>query len=148
MKAERHARLVVIDTHVWISAALSPSGAPAQLISRALQSGLIVLTTRTFVELETRLWRPKFDAYLTMEARQRILHDLDAAACWVDVPVDIGAQSCCRDPDDDAFIHAALAAQASRLVMGDQDLLSVTPLPLGLRILTPAAALRQPGWAR
>ncbi|MDY0329992.1 MAG: putative toxin-antitoxin system toxin component, PIN family [Thiomonas sp.] len=142
MKAERDVRRVVIDTNVWISAALSPSGAPAQVVHRGLQRGWVVLTARTHAELEARLWKPKFDPYLSIEIRQQLLHDLGAAALWVDVPPGLAAQTFSSDPDDDAFIHAAEAAQALWLVTGDQDLLRVNSPPDGLRILTPAQAVR------
>lgn len=84
MKAEltRHnATLkVVIDSNVWISAVLSQHGAPAQFVRKALGHGLPVFSNDTFAELEARLWRPKFDRYLTLEHRQRLLHDMAALA--------------------------------------------------------------------
>lgn len=132
--------LVVVDTNVWISAALSKSGSPAQLVRYVLANGVPVMTRSTFDELQTRLWKPKFDRYLSMELRKNILHDLSAAAMWVEVPAAIAAVAFSRDQDDDKFIHAALAAQATWLVTGDQDLLTVAPQP-GLQILMPAAAL-------
>ena len=132
--------LAVVDTNVWISAALSKSGSPAQLVRYVLANGVPVLTRSTFDELQTRLWKPKFDRYLSMDQRKSILHDLSAAAMWVDVPTAIAAVASSRDQDDDKFIHAALAAQAPWLVTGDQDLLTVAAQP-GLQILTPAAAL-------
>ena len=144
MKVERDSRRVVIDTNVWISAALSPSGAPAQCVRRVLQRGLVVLTTRTYTELETRLWKPKFDPYLSIEVRQQLLHDLSALALWVDVLPGLAAQTFSRDPDDDAFIHAAEVAKALWLVTGDQDLLGVNQPAIGLRILTPAQAVQRP----
>ena len=132
--------LVVVDTNVWISAALSKIGSPAQLVRHVLAHGMPVFTPSTFDELQTRLWKPKFDRYLSMDQRKRILHDLKATAMWVDVPTGIAAVAHSRDPDDDKFIHAALAANVPWLVTGDQDLLSLQPLP-NLRILTPADAL-------
>ena len=132
--------LAVVDTNVWISAALSKSDSPAQLVRYVLANGVPVLTRSTFDELQTRLWKPKFDRYLSMDQRKSILHDLSAAAMWVDVPTAISAVAYSRDQDDDKFIHAALAAQAPWLVTGDQDLLTVALQP-GLQILTPAAAL-------
>lgn len=99
-----------------------------------------VFTPDTFAELRERVWRPKFDRYLAMEDRKRLLQTLDAAACWVSVPPEIAGQTFCRDADDDMFIHAALAAQASLLVTGDNDLLCLHPLG-GSRILTPRLAL-------
>ena len=142
MKVERDSRRVVIDTNVWISASLSPLGAPAPLVRRVLQRGLVVLTTRTYAELETRLWKPKFDPYLSIEVRQQLLHDLGALALWVDVLPGLAAQTFSRDPDDGAFIHAAEVAKALWLVTGDQDLLGVNQPPIGLRILTPAQAVQ------
>ncbi len=134
---------VVIDSNVWISAALSKAGAPARLVRHVLAFGMPVFSAETFKELETRLWKPKFDRYLSLELRRQILHDLDAAALWVDVPAEIAAQGYSRDPDDDKFIHAALVAKADWLVSGDRDLLELQALP-ELSILTPAAALLLP----
>ncbi len=132
--------LVVVDTNVWISAALSKTGTPALVVHHVLRHGLPVFTPSTFDELQTRLWRPKFDRYLSMDLRKRILHDLKAAAMWIAVPADITSIAHRRDPDDDKFIHAALAAKAPWLVTGDQDLLSLNPL-VSLQILTPGEAL-------
>ena len=142
MKVDPHRgrRRVVVDTNVWISASLTANGAPAQLARRVLAECMPVLSEATFAELEARLWRPKFDRYLGMDLRQRILHDLDAAAFWVAILPGLAAQRWCRDPDDDHFIRAALAAQAPLLVSGDADLLEV-PAIEGLRILTPPQAL-------
>lgn len=128
---------VVLDTNVLISAALSGQGAPAQLLRRVLQDHRLVFSQPTFDELHTRLYRPKFDRYLTLELRQRLLHDFNACAQWVELAPH---PSYCRDPDDDKFIATALQSQADWLVSGDKDLLDAAPLP-GLRVLTPAQAL-------
>lgn len=145
MKAEparAGANRVVIDTNVWISAALSKAGAPAQVVRRVLSNGIAVFSAATFAELEARLWKPKFDRYLSLESRRAILHDANAAAHWVNISESIAAQRYCRDADDDKFIHTALAANAPWLVTGDQDLL-VIPAGLGVRILAPAEALQR-----
>ncbi|NOS73299.1 MAG: putative toxin-antitoxin system toxin component, PIN family [Methyloglobulus sp.] len=141
---------VVIDSNVWISALLNQHGAPAQFVKQALGKGLPVFSNDTFAELESRLWRPKFDRYLSMEQRQRLLHDIDAIAHWVELPPAITALSYCRDGDDDKFIHTALAAEAKWLVTGDQDLLVLqgNPLLSDLTILSPDQALSDPEWAR
>ena len=134
---------VVIDTNIWISAALSRDGAPARLVRQVLEHGLPVFSSGTFAELETRLWLPKFDRYLSLELRRQILHDLDAAAHWVEVAPEIAVCTHCRDADDDKFIHTALAAGAAWLVSGDRDLLDAPAVP-GVRILSAAEALRLP----
>ncbi len=141
MKVE--ALRVVIDTNVWISAALTPDGAPSKVVRRVLEQGVAVFSAATFAELDARLWKPKFDRYLSMDLRRRLLHDIDAAAFWVEVSPAMAARAYCRDVEDDKFIHTALAAQSPWLVTGDRDLLDVPPIT-GLRILTPAEALELP----
>ena len=132
---------VVIDTNVWISAALSRNGPPALVVQRVLARGVPVFSSAAFAELESRLWKPKFDRYLSMELRRRILHDANAAAHWVTIATDTAPQPYSRDPDDDKFIHTALAANSLCLVSGDQDLLTVRA-DLSVRIVTPTHALQ------
>ncbi len=129
----------VIDTNVLISAALTARGAPARLVQRVLEHGMLVFSQPTFDELKTRLYRPKFDRYISLELREAVLHDLSAAARWVE----IGEPArYCRDRSDDMFIETALAARAGIVVSGDQDLLQAPPVE-GLRILNPEQALAE-----
>lgn len=133
---------VVLDTNVLLSAALSPKGAPAQLLDRLLTQAQIVFSEQPFAELKTRLWKPKFDRYITMERRQTLLHDFNAIAHWVSVPEPTAHVAYSRDASDDAFIYGALAAGARRLVTGDDDLLCLDPIKsLDLRIVTLRQAL-------
>lgn len=142
MKAESRLppcyRQVVVDTNVIISAVLSPRGAPALLLKRFFREGQLVFSAATFDELTTRLWRPKFDPWFTLEERQALLHNMASSARWCEDAQAGGAW--CRDPDDDKFIALALAARATRLVTDDDDLLCLDPLG-ELRILTARAAL-------
>jgi putative PIN family toxin of toxin-antitoxin system len=129
----------VIDTNVLISAALTERGAPARLVQLVLEHGMLVFSQPTFDELKTRLYRPKFDRYISLELREAVLHDLSAAARWVE----IGEPArYCRDRSDDMFIETARVAQAGVLVSGDQDLLEAAAIP-GLRILSPQQALAE-----
>ena len=139
MRAERQ-RLVVLDTNVWLSAALSPNGAPARVVRAVLLQELTVFSDATFAELETRIWKPKFDRYISLEARKSILRDARSVALWVEIPHELAEQRWSRDADDDEFIRTALAAKASWLVTGDDDLLSVPAID-GLSIVTPAQGL-------
>lgn len=118
-----HGALVVIDTNVWISGLISLHGAPAQITRHAIRSMQPVFSAATFEELRERLWRPKFDRYVTIEQRRAFLNDLDGIASWVTIAPAIGERTLCRDPADDKFIHTALAAQPCWLVTGDKDLL-------------------------
>ena len=129
----------VVDTNVLISAALSRQGSPYALVQHVLAKARLVFSDPTFEELRTRLYRPKFDRYISLDMRERVLRDVSACAVWVEMD-DPGRWS--RDPDDDKFIATALKVPGAVLVSGDQDLLTVQP-PAGLRILTPAQALSE-----
>jgi len=127
----------VIDTNILISAALSSQGAPAKLVQSALAQHRLVFSQATFDELRTRIYRPKFDRYISLEDRERLLRDFSACAIWVESgePGQYG-----RDRDDDHFIEAALKAQAHCLISGDKNLLEA-PEVLGLRIVSVHQAL-------
>lgn len=135
MKIER----VVADTNVLISAALSPLSTPALVVYHVLQHGQFVFSSETFAELETRIWRPKFDRYISIERRHQLLHDFSASALWTTLPLP-PRQAYSRDPDDDMFIHTALRGNAHWLVSGDRDLLELSAVP-GITIVSPADAL-------
>jgi len=116
------------------------SGTPAIITRRILAEGQPVFSLSTFAELESRLWLPKFDRYVSLDDRKDFLHDLSGFAGWIDIPETIARQTFCRDVDDDKFIHTALAAGAPWLITGDRDLLELPDQP-NLHILTPADAL-------
>ncbi len=137
---------VVLDTNIWISAWLTRLGAPAEVVRRSILDAEVVFTSASFDELHTRLWRPKFDRYLSMEHRTRLLQDTAAIAWWAEVPAELSQQSFSRDPDDDRIVHAAIAGGARWLVSGDKDLLDVADViaKSGVTVVTPADALRMP----
>ena len=131
---------VVIDTNVWISGLLTRTGMAALMTRHVVQQGQAVFSAQTFDELKDRLWRPKFDRYVTLEQRKKLLSDIESSGLWVEVPPAISAAAFCRDAADDMFIHKAHAAQANWLVTGNNDLLCLHPLG-SLQILSPCAAL-------
>ncbi len=138
-------RRVVIDTNVLISAALIADSPPARVVHLVLQHGCVVFSPSTFAELETRLWRAKFDRYLTLEARKLLLHDWRAVSDWV-TPTSTTRHS--RDADDDMFVHAAVAAGAELLISADRDLLDLGGVA-EVSIVTPAQVLGLIGaWSR
>ncbi len=129
----------VLDTNVLISAVLSRQGSPYVLVQRVLAEARIVFSEPTFEELRGRLYRPKFDRYISLDMREHVLRDLSASAIWVEID-NQGGWSC--DPDDDKFIATALQSRGAMLVSGDSDLLTARA-PTGLRILTPTQALAE-----
>jgi len=60
-------KFAVVDTNVLINAALSSQSVPAQRVNSVLEHASLLFSRATFEELETRLWRPKFDRYIDTE---------------------------------------------------------------------------------
>jgi putative PIN family toxin of toxin-antitoxin system len=136
MKVEPY-QPVVIDTNVWLSAAITRNGTAALLCGLLFERHCQpAFSQSTFDELASRLFLSKFDRFLGMDSRLRFIANARDSAHWCNLPVPLAAQIGCRDLDDDKFIALALAVQATRLITGDEDLLCIDPLG-ELRILTP-----------
>lgn len=128
---------VVIDTNVLISAALLPGGTPSRLVAFVLEHQRLLFSEQTIEELRTRLHRPKFDRYISLDDRKLLLHDFNAAADWVALDE---VSSFSRDKDDDKFVQTALNGGARWLVSGDADLLCLGSVQ-SVQIVTPGQAL-------
>jgi putative PIN family toxin of toxin-antitoxin system len=86
-----------------------------------------------------------FTERLPSSSREQMLVQVRMLAEVMDPPP--LAQPVCRDPDDDAVLALARAAQADVIVSGDDDLLSLTSFE-SIPILNPAQALARVGdWA-
>jgi len=135
MKTDR----LVMDTSVLISAALSPTGKPNQILN-LLRDGSrsLLFSAETLEELRSRLARPKFDRYLRHEARAEFV----ASTAEVGEIISIsGTPQGCADPDDDMFLETALVGLADCIVTGDKKhLLPMHPFK-GIAIVTPATFL-------
>jgi len=66
----------VLDTNVLISAVLSRQGSPYVLVQRVLAEARTVFSEPTFEELRGRLYRPKFDRYISLDMRARAARPL------------------------------------------------------------------------
>lgn len=114
---------LVLDTNAVISALLW-RGTPYQLLQAIRQRPNLQLYSATLLEeLANVLTRPSLHKGLAAIGKQAgdVLQDYGAAVQIVAAaPL---AQPVCRDPDDDAVLALALAAQVDLIVSGDQDLL-------------------------
>ncbi len=95
-------------------------------------------------EFYRKLFDKKFDPYIAVEKRAEFAELLIPAICLVRPDRPIVAS---RDPKDDKFLEAAIAADASLIVTGDRDLLVLDPFR-GIRIMTPGEFLRRFGEGR
>ncbi len=135
MKAER----IVVDTSILISAALSASGKPAIVVDFVALLGTMLFSRATFDGLATRLFRPKFDRYVSSGDRQTYLEKIASVAHWIEIT---GVIVACRDPGDDKVLETAVIGAADCIVTGDQDLLALNPFR-GIPILTAAEFMTQ-----
>jgi putative PIN family toxin of toxin-antitoxin system len=127
---------VVIDTNVFISAALKDRSPPSHAVHLAAERDLLFKSATTEQELFMfiTLARPRL-APLIPPLFQDWLADVLAAAELVPITERIIA---CRDPKDDKFLELAVNGHADLIVSGDADLLTVNPFR-GIPIITPAA---------
>jgi putative PIN family toxin of toxin-antitoxin system len=119
----------VLDPNVIISALLSPTGTPAQLIL-AWQSGRfeLVVSEALFAELARALAYPKLRRRIAEEDAWRIIQWLPRGASVRPDPRDPQGQRSV-DPGDD-YLIALAAAEKAVLVSGDDHLLRMTSLPI------------------
>ena len=131
---------VVIDTNVLISAALSPNGTPAKIVRYFVAHSKLVFSEETYEEFYSRLWRPKFDRYISREMRKSILLDFSNIADWVEIKSMKNKMNLSRDKDDNKFLDVAITANALMIVSGDSDLTDLKRVE-EIPILTPAQCL-------
>lgn len=128
---------VVADTNTIVSGLLW-YGNPRQVLAAA-RTGVITLATSAplLAELADVLQRPKFAQRLARaNATAHTLVFGYAALAQLVVPAAI-APVIAADPDDDAVLACAIAAQAEVIVSGDSDLLALESYE-GIPIITTA----------
>lgn len=131
---------VVIDTNVFISAALKVDSVPARAMIAAATRHVVIKSVDSEQELLTTINRPKLSGLIASAARAS-LESIIADAEEIDVRERISA---CRDPADDKFLELAVNGRADVIVSGDADLLAMNPFR-GIPIETPLNFLRRVG---
>ena len=125
---------LVVDTNVFVSAALKESSWPAHTIRWLAKFGGLLKSTETEDELFAVLRRPRFAGKIApvfLEEVSRIFAAAERVAIVERVAL-------CRDPDDDKFIELAVNGHADLIVSGDADLLALGTVR-DIPIVTPAA---------
>jgi putative PIN family toxin of toxin-antitoxin system len=98
----------------------------------------LLLSQEVEDEYRDVLFRPKFDRWVSIERRQRILDIITVSAATIE-PTEIVRE--CIDPKDDKYLTLAAAGKADVIVSGDvHHLLSMHPWR-GISILSPAEFL-------
>lgn len=116
------ALVALLDSNVWISAFLKPTGPPGQVVAGWLRGEFDVITSLPqLTEIAQVLDRPRLTrqfAYPRHEV-ERFIRLIAARANIVTISGDLRA---CRDPDDDEILEAAISGKARFLVTRDDDL--------------------------
>jgi len=130
----------VIDTGVLVSALIRRQGTTGDVL-RALRDGRFtaIYSTDILVEIIDVLGRPNFRQKYQIEPDD-ITAIINLLRLRGEVVTPSRKVTACRDPKDDKFLEAALAAGADCIVSGDADLLTLTPFE-NISILRPAEFL-------
>jgi uncharacterized protein len=129
---------VVVDTNIFISAALKNRSRPSDAVRLIAERHVLLKSTKTAQELFITLARPRL-APLIPEDFRTWLEAVMANAELVRIAEPITA---CRDPKDDKFLELAVNGRADVIVSGDGDLLELNPFR-GIPVITPAAFMEQ-----
>jgi uncharacterized protein len=133
---------IVLDTNIAISG-LVWRGPPHQLLVALAEDKFTAHTSYALVsEVTRKLLGSKLGAELLkrdISAQQLVLSY--GALCEIVSPAPLTGPVC-RDPDDDAVLACAKAAQANLIVSGDQDLLVLQAFD-GIPIVTAVQALER-----
>jgi uncharacterized protein len=134
---------VVLDTNVLISAFISRTGVPAQILALWRNGEIeILVSPESLAELQRVLTYPRVRRYLqyTPDQIERFLMLLQSAAEMVESAEGVVVVD--DDPDDNQFFAIAVAAQAQYIVSGDK----AHVLPVGqyqaIQVVTPATFLQ------
>jgi putative PIN family toxin of toxin-antitoxin system len=127
--------IIVLDASTFVSAALKANSLPERALFRAIsRPNQLILSQAVEQEYRDVLFRPKFDRFVSLERRQRILDIVLVAAERVE-PVQPVTE--CADPKDDKYLALAAAGGADLIVSSDaRHLLSMHPWR-GTPILSP-----------
>lgn len=125
---------LVVDTNVFVSAALKRNSLPYHVVRWIERHGGLLKSAATERQLLDVLGRPYIVGITIPDLREGIIRMLTIAEL---VPISERI-TVCRDPTDDKFLELAVNGHADLIVSGDGDLLVLHPFR-GIPIITPAA---------
>lgn len=115
----------VFDTNTLISSALIKNSSSSKALDKAIETGTIAVSQNTMEEFREVLFRKKFDKYFPdEEERWALINKLEATSKLF---ISDSIITDCRDPKDNKFLELAIAANATCLITGDNDLLVLHP---------------------
>ena len=125
---------IVVDTNIFVSAALKQSSWPNAVVRWLDTSGGLLKSAATEGQAIEVLQRPYLASRLPpfyLDRIQRIFSKAELVAITERIAV-------CRDPTDDKFLELAVNGRADLIVTGDLDMLVLHPFR-DIPIITPRA---------
>jgi uncharacterized protein len=125
---------LVVDTNVFVSAALKDLSWPGNTLRWISKYGGLLKTSVTEEEAMLVLQRP----YFATKIAPFFLDDLRKLFAAAELVTITESVTGCRDPHDDKFLELAVNGRADVIISGDNDLLVLDTFR-GIPIITPAA---------
>lgn len=125
---------LVVDTNVFISAALKEASWPGNTVRWIVKYGGLLKTAVTEQEVIEVLQRPR----IAPEIAPFFLDNVQRVFAAAELVTIIETVTGCRDPDDDKFLALAVNGHADVIVSGDDDLLALDTFR-GIPIISPVA---------
>ena len=114
----------ILDTNILIRALFNEESLSGQVLKKARETGTLLVSSEIASEYFNVFSRPKFEKYVTLEARLAFIENIISSSLLIEPTERIVA---CRDPKDDKFLELAVTARAACIISGDQDLLVLHP---------------------
>jgi putative PIN family toxin of toxin-antitoxin system len=127
--------IVVLDASTFVSTAIKADSIPERALLRAVRRpNRLILSQAVEDEYREIIFRSKFDRFVSVERRRRILDIALVAAERIEPTKEVRE---CRDPKDDKYLALAAAGGADVMISSDvRHLLSMHPWR-GIPILSP-----------
>ncbi len=125
---------LVVDTNIFVSAALKGSSWPAIVVRWLEESSGFLKTAITERQVLEVLQRP----YFAPKIPPAYLDRLRLIFSNAELVTIVERIAVCRDPSGDRFLELAVNGRADVIVTGDLDLLVLSPFA-GIPIITPMA---------
>ena len=125
---------IVVDTNVFVSAALKESSWPGLIVRWVDRYGGLLKSKDTEAEVIEVLQRPRFTPLIP----SFFLDNLWRMLAVAELVVITERVTQCRDAKDNKFLELALNGRADVIVSGDADLLTLNPFR-GIPIVDPAS---------
>jgi putative PIN family toxin of toxin-antitoxin system len=115
---------IVLDTNILVSAFLFPRSIPGRILDAVLGGHRLLMSITVAAEVIDVMRREKFDSFLSVERRDELVASLIRDSELIETATTITS---CRDLKDNKILELAVDGNASVIVTGDSDLLTLHP---------------------